>query len=414
MSKIKTITLGCRFNYYETEVAKSIIEKIAPAYDVVIINTCSVTQEAERQSKQAVRKARRENPNAKVIVTGCATVTAEQYFNELDDITVISNSKKSDPKAYVNIPGCSGLSVNNNDELMDNGDEMFENRVRAFLPIQNGCDHFCTYCIVPYTRGRSKSLPLEVVLRRINHLISIGFNEVVLSGIDITSYQYEGLTLADVITKILSETSLERLRISSLDPAGIDSKLFNLMTNEERVMPHFHFSIQSGDNDVLKAMRRRHTREDVIKLCINILNKRPEVVFGSDFIAGFPLEKEAMFENTLKLVEEAHISLLHVFPFSPRRGTVAAKMIQLPHKIVHERARILREKAQKAKKNLFQSLVGKQVTGVVETSVNGISLGKTASFLPFSSLCDCPPRKLISGIVTNFSDEHLNLTPLQP
>lgn len=408
------MTLGCRFNYYETEVAKSIVEKIAPVDDIVIVNTCAVTQEAERQSKQAVRKALRENPKAHVIVTGCATVTAEKYFNELDGIKIISNSKKSDPKAYVSVAGCSGISVARNEEIPEDGDEMFANRVRAFLPIQNGCDHFCTYCIVPYTRGRSQSLPLSIIIRKINHLISIGFNEVVLSGIDITSYKYEEATLAGVITEILSKTSIERLRISSIDPAGVDEKLFNLIINEERIMPHFHLSIQSGDNNVLKAMRRRHTRDTVIKLCSDILAKRPDVVFGSDFITGFPTETDSMFENTLKLVDEAHLSLLHVFPFSPRTGTVAAKMIQLPTTIVHERAKILREKAQQAKKKLCQSFVGKQVMGVVEKSVHGISIGKTASFLPFSFLDELPPRKIISGIVTDFSDEYLNLALLHP
>ena len=409
MSKIKTITLGCRFNFYETEVAKTIVERQNPERDVIIVNTCAVTQEAERQSKQAVRKAIRENPEAKVIVTGCATVTAEKYFNGLDNVTIISNSNKNDPKAYLNIAGHAELFDLSNEEMIEDSDEMFANRVRAFLPIQNGCDHFFTYCIVPYTRGRSESLPLDVILRRINHLISIGFNEVVLSGIDITSYFSEGTNLGGVIKEILDKTSLERLRISSLDPAGIDTKLFDIMTNEERIMPHFHLSIQSGDNDVLKAMRRRHSREDVIRLCNNILNKRPEVVFGSDFIAGFPTETDAMFENTVKLVDEAHLSLLHVFPFSPRAGTVAAKMIQIPSQIVHERAKILREKAHQAKEKLFQSLVGKPVTGVIEKSENGNSFGKTNSFVPFCLAGKLHPRTLISGIVKDFSNKFLNL-----
>ena len=409
MPHIKTITLGCRFNFYETEIAKSIVEKLAPTHDVIIINTCAVTQEAERQSRQAVRKALRDNPEAKVIVTGCATVTSGKYFSELDGITVISNSKKSDPKSYVNIAEKIVPSISNNEEIIEDSDEMFANRVRAFLPIQNGCEHFCTYCIVPYTRGKSQSLPLDVILRRINHFISIGFNEVVLSGIDITSYRYDDLTLADIITQILSETSLERLRISSLDPAGIDKKLFDIMTNEARVMPHFHLSIQSGDNDVLKDMRRRHNRDDVIRLCNNILNKRPDVVFGSDFIAGFPTETEDMFENTLKLVDEAHLSLLHVFPFSPRTGTVASTMIQLPSQIIHERAKILREKAQQAKEKLFQSLMHKQITGVIEQSENDTSFGKTDSFVPFKMPGNLLPRTIINGTVTDFSDESVYL-----
>lgn len=409
MPKVKTITLGCRFNHYETEVAKSIIEKIASIDDIVIINTCAVTQEAERQSRQVVRKALRENPKAKVIITGCATVTAASYFNELEGIKIISNSKKSDPKSYIDMAKPTELLVSSNEEIIEDGDEMFANRVRAFLPIQNGCDHFCTYCIIPYTRGKSQSLPLDAIIRRIDHLVSIGFNEVVLSGIDITSYLYGKLTLADVIKEILDKTSLERLRISSIDPAGIDAHLFDLITNEERVMPHFHLSIQSGDNDVLKAMRRRHTRDSVIKLCNDILDKRRDIVLGSDFITGFPTETDSMFENTLKLVDEAHLSLLHVFPFSPRTGTVAAKMIQLPPKIIHDRAKILREKAQQAKKKLLQSFVGRQITGVIEKSANEISFGKTNSFVPFRLPNNLPSRKVIRGIVIGFNDEFLDV-----
>ncbi|MBQ9335342.1 MAG: MiaB/RimO family radical SAM methylthiotransferase, partial [Alphaproteobacteria bacterium] len=287
--------------------------------------------------------------------------------------------------------------------------ELFQNRVRAFLPIQNGCDNFCTYCIVPYTRGRSQSLPPDVIIRRINHLISIGFKEIVLSGIDITSYKYEDVTLADVIKAVLKKTSLDRLRISSLDPAGVDDKLFDIITNEMRVMPHFHLSIQAGDNDVLKAMRRRHTREDVIRLCNNILNKRPDVVFGSDFIAGFPVETDKMFENTLKLVDEAHLSLLHVFPFSPRRGTVAAKMIQLPEQTIHSRAKLLREKAQKVKEQLLKSFLNKPVTGMIEKTENGISYGKTDSFIPFCIAETVLEKTIITGVVEKASRNSLLL-----
>ena len=409
MPKVKTITLGCRFNFYETEVAKSIVERLNPDNDVVIINTCAVTHEAERQSKQAVRKAIRENAGATVVVTGCATVADTKYFDELSNVTVIRNGGKTDINEYLGISHNADITEFDCDNIVDDSDELFQNRVRAFLPIQNGCNNFCTYCIVPYTRGRSKSLPLDAIIRKITHLISIGFKEIVLSGIDITSYRYEGLTLADVISKILSETSLERLRITSLDPAGIDNKLVDIITNEDRIMPHFHLSIQSGDNDVLKAMRRRHTREDVIKLCNNILDKRPDVVFGSDFIAGFPAETDDMFENTIKFVDEAHISLLHVFPFSPRSGTVAAKMIQLPSKTIHMRAKLLRAKSQKVKEQLLKSFINKRVTGMIEKSENGTSYGKTDSFIPFCVSSAIPAKNIITGIVIDVYDEYLQL-----
>lgn len=410
MARIKTITLGCRFNYYESEVAKSIIEKYEPKVDVVVINTCAVTHEAERQSKQAVRKAIRENPEAKVIVTGCATVTACKYFDELKGITIINNAEKGDYAAYRDIVPNSKAIDCGNETVTDGSDELFANRVRAFLPIQNGCDNFCTYCIVPYTRGRSQSLPLDIIIQRVNHFISIGFREIVISGIDVTSYRCDSLTLADVIKEILHKTSLERLRISSLDPAGIDKALIDIIINESRIMPHFHLSIQSGDNDVLKAMRRRHTREDVIELCNDILNKRPEVVFGSDFIAGFPSETEAMFQNTLKLIDEAHLSLMHVFPFSPRTGTIAAQMIQLPKKIIFERAGILREKSQQAKANLLKTLVGSVLEGIVEKTENELSFGKTNSSVPFITRGIISPKTVINGTAINSSNEHLELS----
>lgn len=409
MANVKTITLGCRFNFYESEVAKSIVEKLSPTNDIVIINTCAVTHEAERQSKQAVRKAIRENQGANIIVTGCATVIAKDYFDKLNAVKIINNNQKNDPNAYSSSVPHASNTVDFAEEIDEESEEFFANRARAFLQIQNGCDNFCTYCIVPYTRGRAQSLPLDGILRRVNHFISIGFKEVVLSGIDITSYKMDNIGLADVVKKIINNTSLERLRISSLDPAGIDERLLDIITNEPRIMPHFHLSIQSGDNSVLRAMRRRHTREEVIKLCNNILNIRPDVVFGSDFIAGFPTETESMFENTLKLIDEAHLSLIHVFPFSPRSGTVAAKLIQLPRTIIHERAARLRAKSQQAKKNLFQSLIGKSVSGLVEKSDNGITYGKTNSFIPFITKSKLKPKTIMQGNVKDFDNNFLNL-----
>jgi len=414
MPKIKTITLGCRFNFYESEVSKAIVEKMSPDDDVVIINTCSVTHEAERQSKQAVRKAIRENKGAKIIVTGCAAKTSEEYFKNLDGVTkVISNDEKADVNAYLNIPHSASDINFNSEEIIEENDQLFKNKARAFLQIQNGCDHFCTYCIVPYTRGRSKSLPLDIVLNRVKHFVKIGFKEVVLSGIDITSYgkDLENIDFADVVKTILDKTSLERLRISSIDPKGIDEKLFDLIANEPRIMSHFHLSIQSGDDEVLRSMRRRHTRNDVIKICNRILEKRPDVVFGSDFIAGFPTETESMFENTLKLIDEAHLSLMHVFPYSPRKGTVAAQMIQLPRNVVLDRAKRLREKSCSAKKSLFKSMVGKTVDGMIESCEGDVAFGKTNSFVPFVIDSKLKPTTLIKkAIISGFDEESLKVS----
>lgn len=414
MAKIKTITLGCRFNFYESEVAKAIIEKLSPEDDVVVINTCSVTHEAERQSKQMVRRAIRENRASKIIVTGCAAKTSAEYFQNLDGVfKVVQNDEKDKVDSYFDIPHSANKVNFNSEEVVEENDELFKNKARVFLQIQNGCDHFCTYCIVPFTRGRSKSLPFSVIKSRISHFLDLGFKEIVLSGIDITSYgkDLEEVSFSDVVSEILNSfPALKRLRISSIDPKGVDEKLFDLITSESRIMPHFHLSIQSGDNDVLKAMRRRHTREDVIELCNKILNKRPEVIFGSDFIAGFPTETNEMFKNTLKLIDEAHLSLLHIFPYSSRDGTVAAKMVQLPRKTILDRAKILREKSDLVRNNLLKQMIGRRISGMIEGNRGDIFLGKTDSFISFIIRGNFQPNTVIEDVeVVNSYGDYLEL-----
>ncbi len=412
MPRIKTITLGCRFNFYESEISKAIIEKLQPKNDIVVINTCSVTHEAERQSKQAVRKAILENPDAKIIVTGCAAKTALKYFETLDGVfKVIQNSEKSEPSEYFDISHSSSDINFENDIAIEENSQLFENKSRAFIQIQNGCDHFCSYCIVPFTRGRSKSLPLDTILKRIKHFIELGFKEIVLSGIDITSYGKdldERIDLSDVISAILkSNPELNRLRISSIDPKCIDEKLFEFFTQEPRIMPHFHLSIQSGDNNVLKAMRRRHTRENVIEICNRMLSEKKDIVFGADFIAGFPTETETMFENTLKLINEAHLSLLHVFPYSPREGTLASKMIQLPRSVILHRASILRQKANEVKQKLFKSLLNHEISGIIERTTPEYSFGKTDNFIPFKINKILSPNNIIKAKITGFNTDTL-------
>lgn len=371
MTNIKTITLGCRFNYYESEVEKANIKPKHPDENFVIINTCSITQEAERKSKQAVRKAIKTYPNSKIIVTGCAAKTALQYFSQLDGIyKIIQNDEKA---------------IFNTNEKYSEQDYLFRSRARAFLQIQNGCNNFCTYCIVPFTRGRSTSLSIQNILDRVQYFEDHGFKEIVLSGIDITSYGIDlakNIELADVIEEILNQKSIPRIRISSIDPFGVSKKLLHLFSTEQRIMPHFHFSIQSGDNMVLKAMKRRHNRELVINLCKELKSKRPNVIFGADFIAGFPTETEKMFDNSVKLIDDAELSLMHIFPFSPRQGTIAATMIQLSRRTIYDRAQILREKANDALQKILSSIIGQKVTCLVEKSNNGLSFGKTDSFLP--------------------------------
>ncbi len=387
---VKTITLGCRFNYYESELERMRILAENPDQDVVIINTCTVTHEAERQSKQAVRKAIRENPRAKVIVTGCAAKTSYEYFRDLDGVhKIIQNDEKTKFDAGT---------------LQKSGRQLFEDRTRAFLQIQNGCNHHCSYCIIPYTRGKSQSLPIEFIVEQIKYFCSVGINEIVLSGIDIMSYGddfQDKKSLADVMETIINQTEAQRLRISSIDPNGIDDRLFALITQEKRIMPNLHLSIQSGDNDVLRKMRRRHTREDVIDLCNRILDARSDFVFGSDFIVGFPSETDECFGNTVKLVHEAHLSLLHVFPFSPRKNTVAAQMIQLPRTTINSRAKILRDVAQDALSLAMTQNIGQTRSCIIEKCDDGVSVGKTDNYLPVKvkSRHDAPavvPCKLLS------------------
>lgn len=415
MSKIKTITLGCRFNFYESEVSKAMIKGLEPDSDVVVINTCSVTHEAERQSKQAVRKAIRENSGAKIIVTGCAAKTSAEYFENLEGVfKVIQNDDKDNIHSYTSVSQ-NASKINFDDSAIDEeGDPLFKNKARVFMQIQNGCDHFCTYCIVPFTRGRSKSLSLEAILKRVEYFSDHGFKEIVLSGIDITSYGKDlenNIEFADVLESILKNfPDQKRIRISSIDPKGVNERLFDILATEKRIMPHFHLSIQSGDNDVLKAMRRRHSREDVINFCNKLHDIRPDIVFGSDFIAGFPTETQAMFENTLKIIDEANLSLMHVFPYSPRSGTVASNMIQLPKNVILERAKILREKAQDAKLKLLKNMVGKKVSGIVEKYADGISFGKTDSFIPFSINLSSQPSDILQDLtVVGYDEEKIIL-----
>ncbi|MDR1365026.1 MAG: tRNA (N(6)-L-threonylcarbamoyladenosine(37)-C(2))-methylthiotransferase MtaB [Holosporales bacterium] len=411
MPSVKTITLGCRFNSYESEVAKAALNAAKPERDVVVINTCAVTREAERQSRQAVRKAIRENKGADIIVTGCAVKTSYDYFKSLDGVcSVVPNDEKNAISSR--IP--RQFSVASTTDV-DHG-ALFRDKIRAFLQIQNGCDNWCSYCIVPITRGASRSLPVGDILRRVESLLTTDCKEIVLSGIDITSYGKElngpCQDLADVIEAILSAfPEVTRLRISSLDPHGVDERLQDLFVKESRIMPHFHLSIQSGDNSVLKAMKRRHTRDDVVSLCQYLLNRRAGVVLGGDLIAGFPTETDAMFQNTLNLIDDANLTLAHVFPYSPRSGTVAANMIQNHKSVIAERAKTLRDKAHASKQKLFESLTGSTVSGIVEECTDEIAYGKTDSFIPLQLIrppsIKVRPGDLVSADIVRFTDDWL-------
>jgi threonylcarbamoyladenosine tRNA methylthiotransferase MtaB len=385
------------------------LEQVDPDSDIVVINTCAVTHEAERQSRQAVRKAIRENSDAKIIVTGCAAKTSYDYFSSLDGIDkVVQNDKKGELSAYI-----SGQHSESPSTDVDHS-AIFQGKIRAFLQIQNGCDNWCTYCIVPATRGPTKSLPIKDILHRVETLLMAGCKEIVLSGIDITSYgkDLDGPVLADVIeTTLRIFPEMRRLRISSLDPHGVDARLRDLFIGEDRIMPHFHFSIQSGDDVVLKAMKRRHVRDDVIDLCRYLLDRRPCIVLGCDLITGFPTETDAMFQHTLDLVDESGLTLLHVFPYSPRSGTVAARMIQNQRVTILERAKELRTKAHEVQQKLFKSMVGTTVRGIIEECSDESAYGKTDSFIPLrlvnTNTSHVMPGSIVNTLITGVTENGL-------
>lgn len=340
---VEVITLGCRINSYESEVLK---EKLATMDNVIVVNTCAVTGEAERQCRQTIRKLRKENPEARIIVTGCAVQVAPQKFAAMPEVDlVLGNKEKAEIEKYISqditektIVG-DIFSYDSYDRYLITG---FEGRQRAFVQIQQGCNHRCTYCIVPYARGNNRSVAEIDIITQIRELLDQGFKEICLTGVDACSYQPSFSQLVKNILEQIPE--LPSLQFGSLDPAAIDDDFIALVRKYKNLHPHFHLSIQSGDNLILKRMKRRHSREDVIKLCHAIRQIRQEATFGSDFICGFPTETDENFQNTIKLVDEAGISKLHVFPYSERQGTPAALMPQVPVETRKERARILREK----------------------------------------------------------------------
>lgn len=338
------ITFGCRLNAYESEVLK---EKLKDIDNLIVINTCAVTGEAERQCRQTIRKLRRENPQAKIIVTGCsAQVSSAKLANMPEVDMVLGNKEKKEIEKYA-----ATLTTQKSKEIVsDIADDVscddfmitgFEGRHKAFLQIQQGCNHRCTYCIIPYARGHNRSVPLPLIIKQIKELLAQGFKEICLTGVDICSYEP---SFSGVVKDILEQIpELQVLQFGSLDPAAIDDDFINLLGKYSKIDSHFHFSIQSGDNLILKRMGRRHSRETVIDLCKKIREIRPNATFGADFICGFPTETEEAFANTCKLVEEAGLSKLHVFPYSEREGTPAARMPQLPMEERRRRAAVLRE-----------------------------------------------------------------------
>ncbi|MBN15952.1 MAG: tRNA (N(6)-L-threonylcarbamoyladenosine(37)-C(2))-methylthiotransferase MtaB [Pelagibacterium sp.] len=385
---IETITFGCRLNAYESEVMKAEAQK-SGLENAIIINTCAVTAEAVRQAKQSIRKARRENADARIIVTGCAAQTQARDFGDMAEVDlVIGNNDKLRAESYRPIafgePLNDKVQVNDIMSVTETAGHLIDGldgRARAFVQVQNGCDHRCTFCIIPFGRGPSRSVPMGVMVDQIRRLVDNGYAEVVLTGVDITSYGADlpgSPTLGKLTQSILKHVpSLPRLRISSIDSIEADPALYEAVT-DPRLMPHLHLSLQSGDDMILKRMKRRHSRADALGIVEKLRGLRTDMVFGADIIAGFPTETDAMFENTLRFVTEADLTYLHVFPFSPREGTPAARMPQISRRTAKERAARLRALGETQFAKLCASRIGKTENILVERD----GMGRTEQFIP--------------------------------
>ncbi len=374
---VEFLTLGCRLNAYESEVMRGHAEA-AGLTDAVIVNTCAVTSEAVRQARQAIRRARRERPEASIIVTGCAAQIDPTSFAEMPEVTrVIGNAEKMKADTFVGLDIADTPRVQVNDimsvrETAAHLVDGIDGRARAFVQVQTGCDHRCTFCIIPYGRGNSRSVPAGEVVDQVKRLVSTGHYEIVLTGVDLTSWGADlpnAPKLGNLVARILKLVpDLKQLRLSSIDAIEIDDALFDLIAHESRIAPHLHLSFQSGDDMILKRMKRRHSRADAINLCNRLRTARPEIAFGADLIAGFPTETDEMFANTLASVDECGIDYLHVFPYSPRPGTPAAKMPQVARDVVKARAARLREKGNERLSLRLDRHAGQSAMALVESN----------------------------------------------
>lgn len=417
MAKPRIETFGCRLNSYESEVMQELCEA-AGVENTVIFNTCAVTGEAVRQARQAIRKSRRESPHTRIIVTGCAAQIDPGQFSDMAEVdNVIGNSEKLQSATYLGLddPNTQRVVVNDIMSVNETAGHLisdFGRRTRAYVQIQNGCDHRCTFCVIPFGRGNSRSVPAGVIIDQIRSLTEQGYREVVLTGVDITSYG-KGLsgdiTLGQLAKKILKLVpELPRLRLSSVDSIEIDNDLLDVIGNEPRFMPHLHLSLQSGDNMILKRMKRRHSREHSIKFCALARELRPEMVFGADLIAGFPTETEDMFDRSMELVDQCDLTFLHVFPFSPRPGTPAQRMPQTARKTIKDRARRLRELGT----NKILDHLSHQNGQVVELLMETNHRGRTPQFTEMSLDSKAIPGEFVLARVDGFEARTLTGSPL--
>ena len=398
-------TLGCRLNAYETEAMKDLAAR-AGVDDAVIVNTCAVTAEAVRKARQEIRRLKRDNPNARMIVTGCAAQTEPETFAAMEEVDIVlGNTEKMQPESWRRmVPDLIGetervqvddiMSVTETAGHLIDG---FGTRSRAYEQVQNGCDHRCTFCIIPFGRGNSRSVPAGVVVDQIRRLVDRGYNEVVLTGVDLTSWGADlpmAPKLGDLVLRILRLVpDLPRLRISSIDSIEVDESLMQAIATEPRLMPHLHLSLQAGDDMILKRMKRRHLRNDAIRFCEEARRLRPDMTYGADIIAGFPTETEAMFDNSLRLVEECGLTWLHVFPYSPRPGTPAARMPQVNGVAIKERAARLRAAGQVAAQAHHAAQVGRDHAVLMESP----RMGRTAQFAEVHFGTDQPEGAIVTA-----------------
>ena len=423
-AKHKVVTFGCRLNTYESETIKKLVSNSKQDKDLIIFNSCAVTKEAERQLKQSVRKHKRQNPEAKIIVTGCgAQINPCDYAKMPEVDLVLGNNDKFDLKNYqndkstyekpkisaskqidneishkdrnffntkstsydfINSSDLAKIRVNDIMSVRDNAPQLisyFENKTRAFIEIQNGCNHRCTFCVIPYGRGNSRSVPLGEIVSMIKKLVINNHNEIVLTGVDISDYGKDldyPITLSQMIKRVLKQVpQLARLRLSSIDVAELDDDFFNLLKNEPRLMPYLHLSVQSGDDMILKRMKRRHNYQQVIDFCHKARSIRPDITFGADIIAGFPTEDKNAFNNSLKLIKEADLIFTHIFPYSKREGTPAALMPQIDKKTIKLRAKLLRQAGEEQLKKYLATQIGKDTNIIIEKN----NIAKSDNFL---------------------------------
>lgn len=373
----QVITFGCRLNAYESEVMRDHVRHQGLT-NTIVINTCAVTNEAERQGRQAIRRMKRQYPNARIIVTGCSAQIRPEIYAEMPEVDRVLGNTEKMQRASFHFGETSKIHVTDIMAVQETAHHLisgFENKVRAFIQIQNGCNHRCTFCRIPYGRGRNRSVPVSLIVNQVRTLMKNGCQEVVFTGVDITEYGRDfpdPLSLSALIREVLREVpSLPRLRLSSLDPAEVDEDFFSLVAAESRLMPHFHLSLQAGDDLILKRMKRRHLRSQAIHFCQRLLDIRPEAVLGADLIAGFPTETDDMFLNTLKIIQECSLTYLHVFPYSAVEGTPAARMPQLPPSTIKKRAALLRKAGERTLENTLKSHVGSQKTVLIEKENQG-------------------------------------------